>query len=110
MKINQTSEKNSLRIHLDYINQQNEMVISHRIYKRNFVPYTTGLEIPPLTMRKLDGLPPWISKKSLDEEHTNNWTAEYFDLDESTLPRDENVITPHVIFEVNTSGDESYSI
>lgn len=53
-----------------------------------------------VTLNKLESAPSWITDKSLKEEHAANWEDAYFEVKESTIPEDANVINSHVIYKL----------
>lgn len=63
-----------------------------------------------VTLNKLQGIPPWVTYKAITNEHDNNWTDAYYEVEENSIPPNANVITSHVIYKVKTDEQGKHTM
>lgn len=60
-----------------------------------------------VTKRELEGMPDWITKKSMDLEVTENWASVTEEVSAQEMPRDANLLSTHFVFKIKkTEQDE----
>lgn len=44
--------------------------------------------------------PSWVTNKDLDDGHNNNWQTVYYEVKASYVPKNANIISSHVVYNV----------
>lgn len=55
-----------------------------------------------VTISRMQSAPSWVTTKALEEEHHDNWRTAYYEVEESVVPRNANVISSHVVYKIKT--------